>query len=246
LSKGQSLELYISRPDECSYLPGRNAVNVFADPHATMSVAVYTVLIRHGFRRSGELVYRPHCPGCNACVPIRIPTARFAANRSQRRNWRQNADLRAVPRNDCYRDEHFRLYEKYLAHRHPGGGMDNPTPESFTRFLRGGWCDTRFVEFRSRGRLLAVAVHDRLGDGLSAVYTFFDPEHRQRGLGKFAILWLIHEARRLGLAHLYLGYWIGECDKMRYKTEYRPVEIYHNERWQPLHLPSLANLTLNQ
>ncbi|HYY16343.1 MAG TPA: hypothetical protein VE965_06835 [Gammaproteobacteria bacterium] len=123
-----------------------------------------------------------------------------------------------------FKHEYFQLYQKYLAARHPGGGMDNPTPQSFMEFLTASWADTIFYEFRLDRHLLAIAVVDRMEDALSAVYTFFDPDHSARSLGRFAILCEIEAARIAGLKWLYLGYWIKECRKMRYKSEYRPFE----------------------
>jgi arginine-tRNA-protein transferase len=188
--------------------------------------------VDYGFRRSGEYVYRPHCVGCNACIPARVPVAQFKPRRVQRRTWKQNADVRVVRRPADYDLEHFALYRRYIAQRHPGGGMDSADPGQYLEFLTSSWCDTAFYEFRADSRLLAVAVVDHLWQGLSAVYTFFDPEEEARSLGTYAVLWEIEEARRRGLAFLYLGYWIKECPKMRYKGTFRPLQVYRDGCWQ--------------
>jgi arginyl-tRNA--protein-N-Asp/Glu arginylyltransferase len=228
------LELYLSAPHPCNYLPGRQTVNLVADPRITMHTALYSALIEEGFRRSGGFAYRPHCPGCNACVPVRIPVDRFRPRRAQRRILRRNQDVSVRCRPPRFDAEHFDLYARYLAARHPGGGMDDPSPEDYLRFLTAPAIDTCFYEMRAGERLLGVAVADVLRTGLSAVYTFFDPELADRSPGVYAVLWQIEQARRLDLPYVYLGYWIKDCDKMSYKDQYRPLEGFRNGRWQML------------
>jgi arginyl-tRNA--protein-N-Asp/Glu arginylyltransferase len=228
------LRFYASHTQRCSYLPERESVSAFADPREAMSTHLYGMLAVHGFRRSGEYVYRPHCPSCQACIPARIPVARFRGNRNQRRNLRRNRDLTIVRRDDGFRREHFDLYHRYLDARHPEGEMANPTPEDYRRFLTSGWSDTHFVEFRLDNHLVAVTVIDRLPQGLSAVYTFFSPEHATRSLGRYAILWQIQEAMRLKLPYVYLGYWIEGCRKMDYKLEFQPLEGLIGGEWREL------------
>jgi leucyl-tRNA---protein transferase len=232
----QSLPLlfYVTPPERCAYLPGREAVNIFADPRARMNSALYGRLIDKGFRRSGSHLYRPQCPGCNACVPTRIPVAGFRPNRSQRRNRNLNSDLTVIVVPQGFRSEHFALYRRYQRGRHAGGEMDNPTPQSFLDFLSCPWTDTMFVEFRRGSTLMAVAVCDRTARGLSAVYTFFDPQERRRGLGAHAILWQIEEARHCGLDYVYLGYWIAGNRKMSYKTRFQPIEGLIDGAWRLL------------
>jgi arginyl-tRNA--protein-N-Asp/Glu arginylyltransferase len=232
----QSLPLlfYVTPPERCAYLPGRESVNVFADPRARMTTALYGRLIDKGFRRSGSHLYRPQCPGCAECIPTRVPAARFRPNRSQRRNAAVNQDLTAHIVRQAFRAEHFALYRRYQRCRHPGGEMDNPTPQSYLDFLSCCWADTVFVEFRLREALMGVAVCDQVAEGLSAVYTFFDPNQHRRGLGTHAILWQIREARRRGLDYIYLGYWIAGNRKMNYKTRFRPIEGLINGKWRLL------------
>jgi arginine-tRNA-protein transferase len=234
------LAFFLSPPHACGYFDDRQAVSLFADPTATVTPAVYSRLIEHGFRRSGRHFYRPHCPHCRECLSLRIPVAAFRPRRYQRRIWQRNRDagLKAVICEPDYRESHFELYQRYVQRRHPGGGMDDPDPSAYMNFLCGDWCDTAFVEFHHQEHLAAVAVVDRLVDGLSAVYTFFDPNLTRLGLGTYAILWQIDYARERGLDWVYLGYWIACCDKMRYKTEFKPYEIYEHGKWRHREEPS--------
>jgi arginine-tRNA-protein transferase len=166
------LLLFATPAHECSYLPGSAATTLFVDPEFPNDPDVYTLLSRNGFRRSGEHVYRPNCPDCSACVPVRVPVEKFTPRRSQRRALRDNGDLRVVPRESGFCEEHFLLYSRYLGARHANGGMDNPTRKQYREFLLSSWADTLQYEFRLAGHLVAVAVTDHLVDGLSAVYTF--------------------------------------------------------------------------
>ena len=228
----QRIKLYQGSVNECSYLPDREAVNVYADPHHPNPRAVYNQLIQRGFRRSGEYVYRPGCVGCDACVPVRIRCADFTPRRTDRRNLARNDALVVDYRPARYTEEYFALYRRYLDARHPGGGMDDPDPEDFERFLLNPWGETVFVEIRDARRIVGVAVTDVASDGLSAVYTFFDPDYHDRGLGRFSILRQIELCRTMSFPYLYLGYWIDGCRKMAYKTEFRPQEHFDGHRWR--------------
>lgn len=225
------LNFYATPPHQCSYLSDQEAITLFADPRFPKSNALYAALSQRGFRRSGEHLYQPHCPQCSACVPIRVPVADFRPRRQQRRTWKQNQDLGVSIKPADFESEHFELYRRYIATRHAGGGMDNPTPDNYMNFLTASWSDTMFLEFRLEGTLLAVAVSDRLPDALSAVYTFFDPDSAGRSLGRYAILYQIALAQETERHWLYLGYWIDACRKMRYKTEYQPLEYFRNGEW---------------
>jgi arginine-tRNA-protein transferase len=228
------LELFLSAPHPCNYLPDQHTVNLVADPRITITTPLYSALVAQGFRRSGEFTYRPHCPHCDACVSLRLPVAEFRPRRSQRRVLKRNQDVSLHPHPADFNPAHFALYRRYVNTRHPDGGMDNPEQADFLRFLTAAQIDTTFYELREADALLGVAVVDRLRDGLSAVYTFFDPDLAQRSLGGLAILLLIDEAQRLGLQYLYLGYWIDGCDKMHYKTEYQPAEGFIDSNWRRL------------
>ena len=227
----QRLQLYLTVEHPCGYFDHRLATNLVPDPQAPMNMALYSQLIQHGFRRSGGQVYRPHCAGCEACIPCRIPVARFKPNRSQRRCLKRNTDL------DCqigpaeYSDEAFALYRRYLNARHSDGDMANPDEDDFRRFLWSDWSDTVFFEIRHRNRLLAVAVSDITTTGLSAVYSFFDPTENRRSLGVYCILRQIEQCRALQRPYLYMGYWIADCRKMQYKANYQPMQIFRDGEW---------------
>ena len=230
--KSEVIRLFQTLPHACGYFAERTAQNLVIDPASPHLPQIYDVALSKGYRRAGGHVYRPHCHGCRACIAARIPVAAFTPDRSQRRCFARNADLEVRIEPAGYRADYFELYQRYLAARHAGGGMDDPEPEDFARFLYTGWSPTRFVEMRDAGRLLGVAVTDFSSNGLSAVYTFFDPQQRQRGLGTYAILRQIELARERGLGHVYLGFWIAGHPKMDYKARFRPLELLGAEGWQ--------------
>ncbi len=230
--KEQKIGFYITAEHECSYLPDKNARTLFADPDFPMNTNIYTALTKQGFRRSGKNIYKPKCHQCNSCIAIRLPVQKFIMNRNQKRNWARNKDLQIIKTPARLTDEYFELYVRYLAAKHPDGGMNNPTPDNFTEFLITDWLTTTFYEFRSADKLLSVAVVDEMSDGLSAVYTFYDPDYDSRSLGRYAVLSEIEAARSQDLPWLYLGYWIADCRKMQYKDEYQPLEYLYDEAWQ--------------
>jgi len=225
------LGFFTSPPHECGYLPARDAVTMFTDPRLNLNIEAYTWLSAHGFRRSGAHVYRPHCGSCNACIAVRVAVDEFKPRRIHQRTIVANQDLGIKHRPACFDPEHFRLYESYLTARHPDSRMDSSSPSAYMSFLTAYWCETDFYEFRRKDELLAVAVVDKLGDGLSSVYTFFSPDHQNRSLGRFAILKQIEWARAANLPWVYLGYWIKACGKMSYKDEYAPLEYYRGGHW---------------
>ena len=225
------VRLFQTLPHPCGYFPERTAQNLVIDPSANGLAELYALGLERGYRRAGGHVYLPHCVGCRACIASRIPVAAFRADRSQRRCTRANADLAITITEPGFSDERYALYQRYLASRHADGGMDDAPAEDFARFLFTAWSPTRFIEFRADDRLLAVAVTDFCANGLSAVYTFFDPAERARGLGTFAILSQIDIARERHLDHVYLGFWIAGHAKMDYKQRFRPIELLRHGRW---------------
>lgn len=237
------LAFYATPPHECSYLAERQAVTLFADPKAPMNMTIYSALAEAGFRRSGQYVYQPRCPNCDSCIPARIAWRDFRPNRSQKRVIKHNLDLTVHITPSGFNDEQFELYRRYMHTRHPDSGMDVGDADQYLSFLDSSWSRTEFVEFRLGERLLAVAVIDVMENGLSAVYTFFDPDESKRSLGALAILWQIGEAERRGLDYVYLGYYIEECDKMAYKRAYRPLEVFRNGNW--VTYPSDSGLNSN-
>lgn len=230
--QAKPLQFLLGEEHDCDYLPGRPARSAFLIANRTKTGTVYQTLIKQGFRRSGDLIYRPCCRGCQSCVSVRIPVEQFTLSRIQRRTWKKNADLIVKTRPPVFNEIHFELYRRYLSVRHPGGSMSESGPEDYIRFLSSDWAGTLFYEFATNGQVVAVAVMDNLGDTLSAVYTFFDPRLSKRSLGSYTILWGIEETRRLGFDALYLGYWIDVCPKMAYKNNYKPTEGYIDGRWQ--------------
>jgi arginyl-tRNA--protein-N-Asp/Glu arginylyltransferase len=231
------LRFFATPPHPCSYLPGESATTVFLDPAAPLDQARYSALSRLGFRRSGVHLYRPHCTQCTACIPLRVVAEAFRPHRRHRRVLKRNADLtlREVPARAT--DEHYALYARYITERHRDGDMFPPTRDQFESFLLSAWAEPRCLELRLGTRLLGAAITDRLDDGLAAVYTYFDPEEKDRSLGTFAILNQLAWCRREALPYLYLGYWIRRADKMRYKHEYQPCELRLGERWVSLGRP---------
>lgn len=229
----ESLIFYATVPDACPYLGDRDMVSVFADPQQPMSPALYGGLIELGFRRSGNHVYRHQCRGCHACVPLRLPVDRFRPDRNQRRVASRNQDITVRIRPSAFDPAHFQLYERYVNTRHQGGGMDDPTPESYWGFVASHWGQTQLVEFRLGERLVGVAVTDQVPMGLSAVYTYFDPELAARSLGTLAILWQVQAARRMGLPYVYLGFWNAQTPKMAYKIRFQPAEGLVDGIWGP-------------
>ncbi len=230
----EGLRVFHTGDHPCGYWEGRVARDLVLDPQDIRLRQFYPRALSWGFRRSGDLVYRPHCRGCRACVAVRIPVDDFVPSRSQRRCLARNADIVARVLPAERNDERLDLYRRYLGMRHAGGGMQDHGALEFDQFLIGRWSEGRFLELRLDGRLVAVAVTDLVADAMSAVYTFYDPDLGARGLGTLGILRQLEWARRDARRHLYLGYWIEGHDKMDYKRRFQPLEAFDGRHWAPL------------
>ena len=241
----KDIQYYITPPHRCSYLDDRSARMVFIDPQQPVDQMSLSELSRQGFRRSGDFIYRPECHHCRQCLSARVPVGLFAPNSSQKRALKRNQDLRMEIRPTRQATQvHYRLYERYINQRHYDGDMYPPSREQFDKFLVESCTHSFFIEFWLADRLMCAATCDELDDGISAVYTFFDPDETARSLGTFAILKQIEWVKQQGKPFVYLGYWVPEAPKMSYKMQYRPLEVLLEGRWQRLLRPLNPEETL--
>ena len=249
------LQFYVTTPYKCGYLPNKLAQSLIAAPHHLVDNQVYSGLITQGFRRSGKFAYRPHCETCNACIPIRLILSEFAPNRSQKRAFKQHADLKTSIMPLHFSQNHFELYNSYQHLRHAEEDNLNQTEpkdeaEQYRQFLCQSNVESLMIEFRdANNQIKIVSVVDIVQDGVSAVYTFYDATDtraisgenekstsygthvKRASYGTYAIMWLAEWTKNLGLPYLYLGYWIQDSQKMAYKQQFKPQEKLIDGEW---------------
>ena len=234
MSDLSTLKFFKTPAHACSYLEDHQATTLFVDPEARIDARLYSELSLIGFRRSGDYLYRPHCHGCQACIPVRIPVAKFSPKRRHRRILAAADELRLEVEDARFTPALYQLYARYIQARHGDGDMYPPSEEQFASFLMSSWSQTRFLVLYQGQRPVCVAVTDVLTDGLSAVYTFFEPDTACLSPGTLAILRQIEWCRSEGLPYLYLGYYIRNCRKMAYKDNFSPLEAFRDGVWQRL------------
>lgn len=228
-----TLEFCLTDKHECGYLENKQATTLFVNPEITLQHQHYNYLATMGFRRSGNNIYRHHCEQCNLCIPVRLDVNKFKASKQQKRCWNKNTDITTISHPAQYNEDHFQLYSRYLSSRHPESGMDPLSKTAYQDIINSEWCNSELLEFRKNQTLVAVAVIDKLKDGLSAVYTFFEPELSHLSLGILAIQHQIALVRQRNLTWLYLGFWNSESQKMSYKTHFQPLQYFVTNDWQP-------------
>lgn len=229
-----SVPLFATEQSPCSYLDKRNSSSVFVHPSFSLNTEIYSQLIEQGFRRSGDEVYAPHCPTCSECIPARLLVDQFHPSKNQRRCSKKNQATTINIKPARFEQTHFELYLRYQKYKHAGGGMANSTEEDYINFLSSRWCNTLFVEFLINDELAAVAIVDLLDNALSAVYTFFAPEFAAYSLGTYAVLWQLNHAKQMELEYVYIGYWIKNCRKMSYKTQFEPIQGLVDKEWKTI------------
>jgi len=229
-----SVPLFATEQSPCSYLDKRNSSSVFVHPSFSLNTEIYSQLIEQGFRRSGDEVYAPHCPTCSECIPARLLVDQFHPNKNQRRCSKKNQAIKVNIKPARFEQAHFEMYLRYQKYKHAEGEMANSTEEEYINFLSSRWCNTLFVEFLINDELAAIAVVDLLDNALSAVYTFFDPEFSSYSLGTYAVLWQLNHAKQMGFEFVYIGYWIKNCRKMSYKTQFEPIQGLVEKEWKKI------------
>ena len=235
-SSHNPIRLFETVVDECPYLDDKQSASILVDPDHKVDATLFAMLSRSGFRRSGNMLYAPKCPSCNACVSVRIPVARFRASRSQRRVWKKNMDIQTSIETVRFEQQHFDLYLKYQQARHADSSMCDDDPEKYIGFIESEFAGSKFICMRLDGKLIGISVIDQFQGGLSAVYTFFDPEYSDRSLGTYAILYTIRLAKLHEVPFVYLGYWIDQSTKMNYKRKFKPIQGFIDKTWQDLDL----------
>ncbi len=230
------IRLFETVIDQCPYLEDKNSASILVDPDHQIDQALFTLLSRSGFRRSGEMLYAPKCPSCKACISVRVPVDRFKPSRSHKRVLKKNSDVEIQMQDVCFDQTHFDLYLRYQQHRHPDSSMCDEDEKKYIGFIESSYAESKFMCFYLEKTLIGISVLDQFDDGISSVYTFFEPDHQNRSLGTYAILSAIKMAKQQDVSYTYLGYWIDGSKKMDYKRNFKPLEGYFDRRWHELNL----------
>ena len=228
----EKIQFYKTTEYNCSYIDKMYAQSLVVTPYKSIDQNIFQDLIEKGFRRSGQYIYKPSCKSCTACIPIRLTVQKFLSSRSQKRIFKkhQHFDVREV--SFAFKQEHFDLYSKYQNKRHSSINNDQNKIDDYNDFLIKSNVNSKLVEFWDGDLLKIVSIIDMMSDGISAVYTFFDPDDEKVSYGTYSIIWLINWCKNQQFKYMYLGYWIGECNKMKYKTNFKPYELYIKGYWQ--------------
>lgn len=222
-------------PYSCPYIPTNTAHHYTTEPNLALNSSIYSHLIDMGFRRAGDRIHKPNCSTCQQCVSLRVPVSTFSASRSQRRIINKNTNLTVSVVKQPTPENYYSLYYKYITNRHPETESMQEVQDTFDNFFFSPWSDTFALEIRLPSKeLICVAICDPIPQGWSAVYTFYDTDYANHSLGTFSILNQIKLIKTLGLDYLYLGYWINDCDKMNYKTQFKPCEGFIDEQWMEI------------
>lgn len=225
-------QFYVTAPQPCPYLDGKIERKLFTALFGDDSKALNDSLSHQGFRRSQNVLYRPTCPSCTACMSARVNSAEFTPSKSQKRVLRRNKTLRREVKTPWATEEHYELFQKYLGHRHADGGMADMDVFEFSAMIEETPVQSRVVEYYDEDTLVAACLIDIVSDGLSLVYSFFDPTYDRRSLGTYIVLDHIQMTRDAGLAYVYLGFWVPGSQKMAYKAKFTPLEVFKGNAWQ--------------
>ena len=226
------IQFYTTTEYNCSYIDKMDAQSLVVTPYKSIDQNIFQDLIVKGFRRSGQYVYKPNCKSCTACIPIRLSVQKFLFSKTQKRVYKKHAHLRTQEAPLAFKQEHFNLYLKYQNKRHSYIKNEQNDLSDYNDFLIKSNVKSKLIEFWDGNLLKVVSIVDVLSDGISAVYTFFDPDDEKVSYGTYSIIWLINWCKTQQLEYMYLGYWIGECTKMKYKTNFKPYELYIKGYWQ--------------
>mgnify|MGYP000246114392 FL=1 len=228
----EKIQFYTTTKYNCSYIDKMDAQSLVVTPYKSINQSIFQDLIEKGFRRSGQYIYKPNCKSCTACIPIRLPVQKFLFSKTQKRIYKKHGYFKVREAPLAFKQKHFDLYLKYQNKRHSFINNDQNNLDDYNDFLIKSNVKSKFIEFWDGDLLKIVSIVDIVSDGISAVYTFYDPDDEKVSYGTYSIIWLINWCKAQQLKYLYLGYWIGECDKMKYKTNFKPYELYIKGYWQ--------------